>query len=165
MGMLVLFRASQGIGAGSINTMSFILMGDLFTARERGKWQVVNNIGFATASAIGPSVGGVLSDNISWRWIFLINVPLCLATMAMVQYGLGQAKRTHAHPNIDWAGALWSIVGVVAILLTLTWGGRDFAWTSPQIVALFAVLAGSVILLWRAERRAQDPLIPANILR
>jgi MFS family permease len=74
--MLVVFRAVQGIGAGSISTMSFVVMGDLFSARERGKWQAVNNIGFATASAIGPSIGGVLSDNASWRWIFLINVPL-----------------------------------------------------------------------------------------
>src|SRR4030081_1015154 len=91
MGMLVLFRAIQGIGAGSINTMSFIVMGDLFSARERGKWQAVNNIGFATATAIGPSIGGILSDTVSWRWIFLINVPLCLATLAAVNYGLQQA--------------------------------------------------------------------------
>src|SRR5437868_7348422 len=122
MGMLVLFRAIQGIGAGSINTMSFIVMGDLFSARERGKWQAVNNIGFATASAIGPSVGGVLSDNASWRWIFLINIPLCLATMLIVHYGLQQPLQARTRPSIDWAGALWSIVGVVAILLALIWG-------------------------------------------
>jgi EmrB/QacA subfamily drug resistance transporter len=167
MPMLVLFRAVQGVGAGSINTMSFIVMGDLFSARERGKWQAVNNIGFATASAIGPSIGGVLSDNESWRWIFLINVPLCLATLAAVQYGLQQARRTSERrmPEIDWAGALWGIVGVVAILLALTWGGREYGWTSPQLVGLVGVTVVAGFMLWRAERRAADPIIPAGIWR
>jgi EmrB/QacA subfamily drug resistance transporter len=165
MGTLVLFRAIQGIGAGSINTMSFIVMGDLFSARERGKWQAVNNIGFATASAIGPSVGGVLSDNASWRWIFLINVPLCLATMAIVHYGLQQHLLAKTRPSIDWAGALWSIVGVVAILLALTWGGRDYAWSSPQVLALLSATVLAGVLLWFAEKRAADPIISAGILR
>src|SRR5882672_4350620 len=167
MPMLVVFRAVQGVGAGSINTMSFIVMGDLFSPRERGKWQAVNNIGFATASAIGPSIGGVLSDTVSWRWIFLINVPLCVARLAAVQYGLHQAARSDKRrvPNIDWAGALWSIVGVVAILLALTWGGREYGWTSPQLVGLVAITAIAGLLLWRAERRAADPIIPAGIWR
>jgi MFS family permease len=165
MPVLVLFRAMQGVGAGSVNTMSFVVMGDLFSARERGKWQAVTNIGFATASAIGPSIGGILSDNASWRWIFLINVPLCLAIMAMVQYGLREAPGRRARPSIDWAGALWSTVGVVAVLLTLTWAGRDYAWASPPIVALLGAIVLASILLWRAERRATDPLIPASIVR
>jgi len=166
MPMLVVFRAVQGIGAGSISTMSFVVMGDLFSARERGKWQAVNNIGFATASAIGPSIGGVLSDSASWRWIFLINVPLCLVALAVVHYGLRQPGRPRtARPAIDGAGALWSIVGVVAILLALTWGGREYAWTDLHILALFALAVAAAGLLWRAERRAADPLIPAAILR
>ena len=166
MPLLVLFRAMQGIGAGSINTMSFIVMGDLFSARERGKWQAVNNIGFATASAIGPTVGGVLSDAFSWRWIFLVNVPICLVTLAVVHYGLRQPARPSgpARPTIDWAGAWWCIVGVVTVLLALTWGGREFAWASPQIGALFAAAVVAALLLWRTERRAADPLIPSGML-
>jgi MFS family permease len=163
--MLVLFRAVQGVGAGSINTMSFIVMGDLFSARERGKWQAVNNIGFATASAIGPTIGGVLSDNMSWRWIFLINVPLCLITLAVVRYGLQQAVRSSERRarDIDWFGALWSTTGVVAILLALTWGGREYSWTSPQMLTLLGVTVVAGLLLWRAERRASDPFIPTGI--
>jgi EmrB/QacA subfamily drug resistance transporter len=167
MPMLVVFRAVQGIGAGSISTMSFVVMGDLFSARERGKWQAVNNIGFATASAIGPSIGGLLSDNASWRWIFFINVPLCLVTLAVVHYGLRQPARAGGAPRpaIDWAGAVWSIVGVVAILLALTWGGRQYTWSSPQVVSMFGIAAIAAVLLWRAERGAADPIIPAAILR
>jgi hypothetical protein len=94
-------------------------------------------------------------------------VPLCLATLAVVQYGLQQPARTaaSARPAIDWAGAVWSVVGVVAILLALTWGGREAAWTSPQILSLFGATALAAGLLWRAERRAIDPLVPAGILR
>src|ERR1051326_6873923 len=120
--LLVIFRAVQGIGAGCINTLSFIVMADLFSARERGKWQVINNIGFARASAIGPSVGGILSDNFSWRWIFLINVPICLLTVSTVWYGLKPSRRSGRTPiAIDWGGATWSIVAIVAALLALTW--------------------------------------------
>jgi MFS family permease len=145
--------------------MSFIVMGDLFSARERGKWQAVNNIGFATASAIGPTIGGVLSDNMSWRWIFLINVPLCLITLAVVRYGLQQAVRSSERRarDIDWFGALWSTTGVVAILLALTWGGREYSWTSPQMLTLLGVTVVAGLLLWRAERRASDPFIPTGI--
>jgi EmrB/QacA subfamily drug resistance transporter len=163
--LLVLFRALQGMGAGCINTLSFIVMADLFSARERGKWQAVNNIGFATASAIGPSVGGILSDNLSWRWIFLINVPLCVVTLAVVWYGLQPAARKRERVSIDWAGASWSIIGIVAILLVLTWGGRDFGWISPQILTLVMAAIVSAALLWWTERRVADPLVPSGVLR
>ena len=82
MPMLAAFRGLQGIGAGSIQTCSLIVMADMFSPRERGKWQAVNSIGFATASAIGPTIGGLISDHTTWRWIFLLNVPLCIATVA-----------------------------------------------------------------------------------
>jgi EmrB/QacA subfamily drug resistance transporter len=163
--LLVIFRAVQGIGAGCINTLSFIVMADLFSARERGKWQVVNNIGFASASAIGPSVGGILSDNASWRWIFLINVPICVITLAVIWYGLQRSAAKRERVAIDWAGASWSISSIVAILLVLTFGGRDFAWISAQIIALVLVALLSGLLLWRTERRALDPLIPAGVLK
>lgn len=165
MVLLVVFRAVQGVGAGCINTLSFIVMADLFSARERGKWQAVNNIGFATASAIGPSVGGILSDTVSWRWIFLLNVPICVITLGVVWYGLQRSARNRQRVAIDWAGASWSMIGIVAILLVLTWGGRDFDWISPPMVALVATAIVAGAILWRTERRAEDPLVPAGILK
>ena len=109
----------------------------------------------------------MLSDNVSWRWIFLINVPLCLATLGAVQYGLQQVghRDEQRTPDIDWAGALWSIVGVVAILLALTWGGREYGWTSPQLLSLLGATLVAGLMLWRVERRAVDPIIPAGIWR
>jgi len=161
---LVLSRAVQGIGAGAINALSLIVMADLFSARERGKWQAINNVGFATASAVGPSVGGVLSDTISWRWIFLINIPVCAVILGVVWYGLEHTPMHVRRPAIDWRGATWSMVGIVCVLLALTWGGNEFAWISPQIGGLLVITALAAVLLRRAEQRADDPLVPAGIV-
>jgi EmrB/QacA subfamily drug resistance transporter len=165
MPLLVAFRGLQGIGAGGLQTCALIVMGDMFAPRARGQWQVINSIGFATASAIGPSVGGLLSDNFSWRWIFLLNVPVCLATVAALLYGLTAGQRPAVRPKIDWAGGTWSMVAVVALLLGLTLGGRDYAWTSPEIMALGVAAACASLLLYRAEQRAAEPVIPGNLLR
>src|ERR1700730_10080998 len=165
MPLLVVFRGLQGIGAGGIQTCALIVMGDMLAPRERAKWQVINSIGFATASAIGPSVGGLLSDNFSWRWIFLLNVPVCLATVAALLYGLPAGRLPATRPAIAWAGGTWSMVAVITLLLGLTLGGRDYPWTSPEILALGAAAAFAGLLLFRAERRAPEPVIPGNLLR
>jgi MFS family permease len=120
---------------------------------------------FATASAVGPSVGGILSDGLSWRWIFLINVPLCLITLAVVWYGLQASSRRRPRVQIDWPGATWSMLGMVAVLLALTWGGREVAWWSPTMGGLLATAVVAGLLLWWTERRAADPFVPAGILR
>src|SRR4029453_6566824 len=114
---LVAFRGLQGVGAGAIQTCSLIVMGDLFPPRQRARWQAINSIGYATASAIAPSVGGFLADNFSWRWIFLLNVPLCIATVAALVYGLSPRARVGARVRIDWPGVVWSTALVVAVLL------------------------------------------------
>src|SRR5919206_257010 len=87
---------------GAVQTCGLIVMSDMFPPRDRARWQVINSIGFATASAIGPSVGGFLADNFSWRWIFLLNVPLCVATVAALVYGLSGHQRERKRPSIDW---------------------------------------------------------------
>src|SRR5438105_2245229 len=113
---LVAFRGLQGVGAGAIQTCSLIVMSDMFPPRERARWQVINSIGFATASAVGPSVGGFLADNFSWRWIFLLNVPLCLGTIGALVYGLSGASHHGERPRIDWAGAILSTFLVICVL-------------------------------------------------
>jgi EmrB/QacA subfamily drug resistance transporter len=162
---LVAFRGLQGVGAGAIQTCSLIVMGDMFPPRDRARWQVINSIGFATASAIGPSVGGFLADNFSWRWIFLLNVPLCLATVGALVYGLPSKLGSGPRPRIDWPGAILSTLMVVTILLVCTFGGREFPWLSPQIVGLAAVAVLFALLLVRAEARAADPVIPGGLMK
>ena len=165
MPMLVAFRGLQGIGSGSIQTSALILMGDMFSPRDRGKWQVINSVGFATASALGPSVGGVLSDAVSWRWIFLLNVPVCLITIGALLYGVAGAASYGARPRIDWAGIAWSMVSIVSFLVAITLGGQEFAWTSPQIISLALVTLIGGGLLYAAERAAMEPLMPMELLR
>jgi EmrB/QacA subfamily drug resistance transporter len=161
---LVAFRGLQGVGAGAIQTSSLIVMSDMFPPRDRARWQVINSIGFATASAIGPSVGGFLSDNFSWRWIFLLNVPLCIATVCALVYGLSKTARRETRPRIDWPGAILSTAIVVAVLLVCTWGGREFGWTSLQILGLIAAALLAGVMLVRAEMMAADPVIPAALM-
>jgi EmrB/QacA subfamily drug resistance transporter len=166
MPMLVVCRGLQGIGAGGIQTCSLIVMADLFPPRQRAKWQVIHSAGYATASAIGPTLGGILSDTFSWRWIFLVNGPICLITFAALYYGLPRTLPTgHRRRRIDWPGGVWSIAGVSALLLALTWGGHDYAWLSPQIGLTLALVGVALVMLYRVERRATDPVIPGNLLR
>lgn len=163
--LLVAFRGLQGVGAGGLQTCSLIVMGNMFSPRERGKWQAINSVGFATASAIGPTLGGLLSDNLSWRWIFLANVPLCAITIGAIIYGLSSAPARSRRPTIDWAGGALSMAAVICLLLALTWGGRTYSWASAQIILL---LAGTMVLgalLWRVERRAAEPIVPGSLLK
>ncbi|MBV8714969.1 MAG: MFS transporter [Chloroflexi bacterium] len=161
---LVAFRGLQGIGAGAIQTCGLIVMADMFPPRDRARWQVINSIGFATASAIGPSVGGFLADNFSWRWIFLLNVPLCIATVGALLYGLQSTSRAKTRPRIDWPGATLSTFVVIDVLLVCTWGGREFAWTSVQIIGLVGAGLIAAFLLVRAERGAEDPVISVALV-
>lgn len=165
MPMLIVCRGIQGIGAGAIQTCALIVMADMFPPRQRAKWQVINSIGFATGSAIGPTLGGILSDTVSWRWIFFLNGPLCALTIVALLYGLPKINRDTRRAPIDWYGSGFSVVGLVTLLLALTWGGHDFEWLSPQIGLLVAgaLLSGGLLIV--VERRANEPVIPGSLLR
>ena len=161
---LVAFRGMQGIGAGGIQTSTLAIIGDLFPPRERGKWQTVNSGAYATASAIGPALGGFVSDTLTWRWIFFLNLPLAIGAMLAMTYALPTLKR-HKRPSIDWAGGALTIVGVLALMLALTWGGREFAWLSAPILVLFGIALSVGLVFRRVERRALEPVVPTGLLR
>ena len=164
MAALVVFRALQGVGAGGIATTNLAIIGDLFSPRERGKWQVVNSLAFATASAIGPLVGGVVSDSVTWRWIFFLNLPLAAVSMLAMAYALPKLP-SRARRAVDWLGGGLTIVGVLALMLALTWGGRQYPWLSSQIIGLVALAAASGLAFLWVERRAKEPVVPPGLLR
>jgi EmrB/QacA subfamily drug resistance transporter len=164
MPALVAFRGLQGVGAGGIATTNLAIIGDLFSPRERGKWQAVNSLAFATASAIGPVVGGVISDTISWRWIFFSNLPLAAAAMLAMGCALPKLP-TRGRPIVDWTGGALTIVGVLSVMLVLTWGGRQYPWASTQILGLLLVAALSAAVFLRVERRVKQPIVPPGLLR
>ena len=164
MDELVAFRALQGLGAGGLVPLTFAVIGDLFSPRERGRFQGLTGAVWGVAAVAGPLLGGVLTDSVSWRWIFYINLPLgglALVVIATTMH-IPFARREH---TIDYLGAALLSVGAVALLLAAVWGGQNYPWQSVEIIGLFA--AGAVLLLafLAVELRAPEPILPLALFR
>src|SRR4051794_37698866 len=144
IGQLIAFRALQGIGAGGLIPLSQAAIADLFSPRERGKYQGYIGSVWATAAVAGPLLGGTLTDAASWRWIFLINLPLGLFALVVVMRTMSPGTRTREH-TIDYAGAALLTVGVSCILLACNWGGTTYPWDSWQVIGAAIVGLASVV--------------------
>src|SRR5436305_1762258 len=127
MTQLVLFRGVQGIGAGGLFPLSLAVIGNIVPPRDRGKWQGLIGAVFAASSIIGPAVGGFIVDNTSWRWVFLVNLPV--GGLALIVISLTMPRRSpQTEHSIDWLGAGVLSAGTAALLLRLVWGGRRDSW-------------------------------------
>jgi EmrB/QacA subfamily drug resistance transporter len=164
MDQLVVARALQGIGAGGLIPLSQAAIADLFPPRERGKYLGFIGAMWAIAAVAGPLLGGTLTDHASWRWIFLINLPLGALALFVVLRNMPRRHERREHV-IDWTGAAVLTSGVTALLLACVWGGTTFPWGSPQVLVtgiggllLIAVFVG-------VERRAAEPLLPLGLFR
>jgi EmrB/QacA subfamily drug resistance transporter len=164
MGALIAFRAVQGLGAGAVQPMAMTIVGDLYSLAERAKVQGYIGSVWGISSVVGPTLGGVFSEYASWRWIFFVNIPLCLVAAAAI--GLKFTERVdRRRPRIDAAGAVTLTAALTLLILGLLEGGQAWAWRSPASVA---VLGGGVVLLVvfvLVERRAADPVVPLRLLR
>ena len=160
---LILFRGVQGLGAGAIIAISYAVVGDVFPPAQRGKWTGVVGAVMALAVISGPLVGGLVTDHLTWRWIFFINVPTGLLTLAVILGGMADVRDPHVSNRIDYRGLISLIACVVPLLLALTWAGTVYPWVSIQVIGLL-VFSGvmAVIFLW-AEGRAWEPLIPREL--
>ncbi|MHB8159656.1 MAG: MDR family MFS transporter [Thermoleophilia bacterium] len=163
MFQLILFRAFQGIGGGAIMVNAIAVIGDLFTPAERGRWQGLIGGVFGIASVAGPLVGGWLTDNISWRWIFYINVPFGILALTVLIIALPKIKpETDRHP-IDYLGAATLGLVLISLLLAFVWGGSQYAWGSAQIIGLFGATALLLAAFALIETRAADPVLPLEL--
>jgi EmrB/QacA subfamily drug resistance transporter len=161
---MVLFRAIQGIGGAGLLAMSHAVMADVASPRERGRYQLYLSGTWGVASIIGPLTGGYLTDHLSWRAIFWINLPLGLITFLLTVRALAILPRRQRHgANIDYPGAALLTLAVTAGLLLLGWGGNDYDWTSPLILGLGLVSVAAVGLLTLIERARPDPLFPGRL--
>jgi EmrB/QacA subfamily drug resistance transporter len=164
MGALIAFRAVQGLGAGAVQPMSMTIVGDVYSLQERAKVQGYIASVWAVSSVVGPTLGGVFSEYVSWRWIFFVNIPLCLIAAAAI--GLRFHERVdRRRPRVDYAGAGALTVALTLLILGLLEGGQAWAWGSPQSIAVLvggAVLLGMFVVI---ERRAADPVVPLQLLR
>ena len=161
---LVVFRGIQGLGAGGLFPLSLAVIGGIVPPRDRGRWQGLIGAVFASASIIGPAVGGFIVDNTTWRWIFLVNLPI--GAVALVVIALTMPKRkVRAEHEIDWLGAGLLAAGTASLLLGLVWAGRDYAWTSGHVLGALAVAVAVLAVFGLAERRAREPILPFALLR
>jgi EmrB/QacA subfamily drug resistance transporter len=164
MTQLVIFRAIQGIGAGGLFPLSLAVIGAIVPPRDRGRYQGLIGATFAASSIIGPAVGGFIVDNTTWRWIFLVNLPIGGIAMAVIMLVMPRRALLTRHA-IDWLGAGVLAVATGALLLGLVWGGRDYGWTSGHVLGALAVACLGYALFAVVERRAAEPILPFDVLR
>jgi EmrB/QacA subfamily drug resistance transporter len=164
MTQLIFFRGLQGIGAGGLMTLVLAIVGDVVPPRQRGRYQGYFGGVFGIASVIGPLLGGLLTDHLSWRWVFYVNLPVGILALSVVAARLHLPVRKTKH-KIDYGGAVLLAISVVSLLLATVWGGVDYPWGSAQILGLFATsLIGTGLFIWR-EGKAKEPIIPMRLFR
>ncbi|MFF7942629.1 MDR family MFS transporter [Nocardia gamkensis] len=156
---LIVFRAVQGIGAGAIQPMTMTIAGDLYTLSERAKVQGYLASVWAMSSVAGPLLGGLFAEYVSWRWIFLINLPLCALAGWMLVRNFAEAA-PRRRQSVDYPGAALLAVGAGALILGLLEGGQAWAWFSPVSVAIFAGGVLLLVLFGLVERRSRNPILP-----
>ncbi|WP_373419571.1 MDR family MFS transporter [Bacillus sp. EAC] len=161
---LIIYRGIQGIGGGVMMPMAMIVIGDMFTGKERAKFQGVFGGIYGLASVIGPQIGGWIVDSLNWKWVFYINLPVGILATIFIALGLKGRKNT-GPINFDIAGMVTMIVGVVSLLLALSLGGVDYDWNSWQIIGLFALAIIGIISFIIVENKAKEPILPMHYFK
>ena len=172
MTMLILFRGLQGIGAGSLFPVALAVIGDLFTPQERGKYQGLFGAVFGIAFIVGPLVGGFLTEQVSWHWIFYVNIPIGIVSLYFISRLLPTVKTPRATRNFDILGGAIFTVAISLLLVGLT--NKSFAdasthklpdWTAPSVGGLLLAGLVGIVLFILAEARAKEPIIPLALFR
>ncbi|HEX9982307.1 MAG TPA: MDR family MFS transporter [Thermoanaerobaculia bacterium] len=164
MMQLVIARAVQGLGAGALVPLAMTIIGDIFTLAERARMQGLFSGVWGLSSVVGPLVGGFVTDQLSWRWVFYINIPVGIAAAAIIGVALVEPKR-HERPKIDYAGATVLMLAVTVLMLALGEGGSVRELLQPANLMLFGLsIALLAVFVW-IERRAIDPVVPFGLFR
>ncbi|HEY0607272.1 MAG TPA: MDR family MFS transporter [Herpetosiphonaceae bacterium] len=169
MTQLILFRGLQGLGAAALLPIALAIVGDLFTPRERARWQGITGAVFGLSSILGPTIGGWLTEHASWRWVFYVNLPLGLVSLLTLIFLMPALKRSITSVKIDYIGAALLIAGTVPLLLGFTWAGTEYAWGSAQVIGMFvfaaAALVGFIVYESYLERHNGQPIIEPSLFK
>ena len=161
---LIGFRALQGLGAGGLMVVTLAVVGDIIPPRERGKYQGYFGAVFGVSTVLGPLLGGFFVDNLSWRWIFYVNLPVGAIALTVIAVTFHSRETTHRHA-MDYLGAALLAASLGSIVLFTSLGGTTWPWSSPKIIAL---IVASVILVpafvWQ-ENRSTEPILPLSLFR
>ena len=165
MDQLIAFRAIQGIGGGSLMALAFVTVGDLFPPAERGKYQGFVTAVFALSSVIGPTLGGLITDTLSWHWVFYINIPLGVPILLIILKFFPSQRHGSHDRHLDWLGMILLVMTVVPLLVALSLVGVQYPWDSLQISGLFTFGLAAGIALVMVELRTTTPIMPPVIYK
>jgi EmrB/QacA subfamily drug resistance transporter len=166
MPVLIASRVIQGLGAGAVLPMSMTIASDIYTLQERAKTQGYLASVWGISAVVGPTLGGVFSEFVSWRWIFFINIPLSLVAGWMLWRAFHEKREGgRTRPRIDYAGALLLTVGTALVILGLLEGGTAWAWGSAVSIGIFVAGAAALAAFVFVERKAEHPILPLGVLR
>ncbi len=165
MVQLTASRAIQGIGAGGVFALTYIVLSDISVAEKRGKMMSVASFVWGLASVLGPSFGGFMVSIASWRWIFFINLPLGGLSLLGLRLFLTETREKRSGARIDYRGALFLSTAILSLLGAFLLAGRNYAWFSLEILGLFLLFAASFSAFYAAERRAPEPILPIDFFR
>ncbi|MBC7290728.1 MAG: MFS transporter [Actinotalea sp.] len=164
MPALIAFRALQGLGAGAVQPMAVTIAGDIYSVAERAKVQGYIASVWGASAVVGPTLGGAFAQFLTWHWIFLVNLPLCLAAAWLLVRFLHEDVQRRSH-RMDWAGGLLLTGSMSLLILALLEGGHSWAWSSPQSLGAFGLGAAMLVAFVLVERRAGEPVLPLWVLR
>ena len=164
MTQLILFRGLQGLGAGAMLPIAIAIIGDVFPPSERGKWQGLTGAVFGLASIVGPTLGGWITDNWGWPWVFYVNMPIGAVALVTAGLAIPSMARRRQH-RIDYIGAALLILGTVPLLLAFTWGGDTYPWGSVQIIGMLAFAAVALVAAFIWESRVAEPIISPSLFK
>jgi EmrB/QacA subfamily drug resistance transporter len=161
---LIAFRAVQGLGGGGLIVVSMAVVGDIVAPRDRGRYQGLFGGVFGIATVAGPLLGGFFVDNLSWRWIFYVNLPLGVLALVVISIAFTGRQATERRP-IDWVGTLVLAGGLSGVILYTSLGGSSYSWTAPGMLAALAVGVALLAVFPFVESRAAEPILPLELFR